>query len=70
MDHWVKHNKYIETLHILLQLIFIFPILQINKILFQIYSKNYILAAQFAPLRIAGEGKIKRTALGFTLPLS
>jgi len=32
MGHWVGHNKYIETLRILLHLIFIFYlILQINK---------------------------------------
>jgi len=31
MRHWVGHNKYIEILHILLHLIFIYLILQINK---------------------------------------
>jgi len=30
MGHWVGHNKYIETLQILLHLIFIYLILQIN----------------------------------------
>jgi len=31
MGHWVGHNKYIETLQILLHLIFIYLLLQINK---------------------------------------
>jgi len=31
MNHWVGHNKYIETLLIWLHLIFIYLILQINK---------------------------------------
>jgi len=31
MGHWVGHNKYIETLQILLHLIFIYLILHINK---------------------------------------
>jgi len=38
--------------------------------LFQIYSKIHVLAAQFVPLRIAEEDKIKRTSLGSTVPLS
>jgi len=63
IDHWVGHNKYIETLLIWLHLIFIYLILQINKIFFQIYSKNHVLAVQFVPPRIAGGGKIKRTSL-------
>jgi len=30
----------------------------------------HVLAAQFVPLRIAEDSKIKRTSLGFTVPLS
>jgi len=42
MGHWVGHNKYVETLLILLHLIFIYLILQINKnILSDLQQKSF-----------------------------
>jgi len=65
MGHWVRHNKYIETLHILLHLIFICVILQKDAL--SHLQQNSSLAVQFVPLRVAEEGKITRF---YTVPLS
>jgi len=67
----VGHNKYIDTLHILLHLIFIYLILQINKhiILSDLKENSCFSYVQFVPPRIAEEGKIKRTSGGCTVPL-
>jgi len=40
------------------------------RIIFQIYSKNHVLAVKFVPPQIAGGGKIKGTTLISTMPLS
>jgi len=40
------------------------------KIIFQIYSKNHVLAVPFVPPQIAGGGRIKRASLISTMPLS
>jgi len=70
MDHWVGRNKYIETLQVLLHLIFIYLILQINKnILSDLKQNSCFSCTVCATTDIAEEGKIKRTSLGSTVPL-